>query len=130
VSRLRIGCLLVVWLLVSACGEQPKQRPYSAFIACTQNAGFRAYDQGLNRRRLPSWLEHVANLKSPHRNHVIVTFVTADEARARARQQARAAITAAGPPRGHDRLESAGRRVWYWTSGPEADEADALVACF
>jgi hypothetical protein len=97
-ARSCIVCLLIASFLVSACNEEPKQRSYSAFVACTKKAGFRAFDDdNANRRLFPPWLEDVATLKSPLGNYVVVMFVTREEALARARQRVHAAITTLGP---------------------------------
>jgi hypothetical protein len=132
-SRVCIVLLLAVTLLLSGCNATSKQRSYSAFIACIRTAGFRFLEEDTsprNRRLFPSWLEDVANLMSPHGNYVIVMFVTAEEARARAMQRVQRAITTLGPPpRGGSGVQSEGRRVWFWTSGPAAGESKALMKC-
>src|SRR6188508_1639965 len=97
-ARSYIVCLLVASFLVSACNRDTKQRSYTAFIACTKEAGFRALDnEYANPRVFPPWLEHVASLKSQLGNYVFVMFVTREEALARARQRVHAAITTLGP---------------------------------
>jgi hypothetical protein len=96
VSRGYVVFLLAVLFLASGCNEESKQRSYAAFIACAEIAGFQALGDDTTGHLLPSWLEHIANLKSPQRNDVIVMFVTEEEALARAKQRARTAITAAG----------------------------------
>jgi hypothetical protein len=128
-----VALFLVLLLLASGCGET-KQRTYSAFIACGREAGFRPQGNELfasSRARLPVWLEDVAELKSPHGNYAIVMFVSTEEARARARQRVNAAMTSLGPPPSGTAggVESAGRRVWFWTREPRSDDADALVEC-
>jgi hypothetical protein len=128
-----VALLLIVPLLASGCGET-KQRSYSAFIACMRDAGFQPQGDQLlesSRARLPAWLDDVAELKSRHGNYVIVMFVSADEARARARQRASAAIDSLGsPPSGTVvGVKSAGHRVWFWTRNPRSDDADAFDAC-
>jgi hypothetical protein len=124
-----VPCLLAV-SFVTGCGD--KQRSYADFVACTKKVGFHAVPQEIPTRSqlgLP-WLEHVADLQSPGGNYVIVMFVSADEARARARQRLKAAITTVGrQPRTVNGVESKGQRVWYWTSGPNEQEANALVSC-
>lgn len=128
-----VALLLLFPLVASGCGET-KQRTYSAFIACMREAGFRPQDNELlesSRARLPAWLDNVADLKSPHGNYTVVMFVSTEEARARARQRANAAMSSLGPPPSGTAgaVESAGRRVWFWTMDPRSDEAEALVQC-
>ena len=130
-ARSCIVCLLAASFLVSACDEDPKQRSNSAFIACTKRVGFRAFnDDNANARLFPPWLEHVATLQSPLANYVVVMFVTREEALARAKQRVHAAITTLGPaPQSVSGVESAGRRVWFWTSGTPPGEDAALRRC-
>jgi len=125
--------LFLIFLLASGCGG-PKQRTYSAFIACMRQADFRPQGDELfrsSRARLPAWLDNVAELESPHGNYAIAMFVSTEEARARARQRVAAAVASLGrPPSGTVAgVESAGRRVWFWTREPRSDDADALLEC-
>jgi hypothetical protein len=128
-----VALFLIFPLLASGCGET-KQRTYSAFIACMREAGFRPHGNELittSRARLPAWLDNVAELESPHGNYAIVMFVSTEEARARAGQRVNAAMTSLGQPpsRTVGGVESAGRRVWFWTREPRSDDADELVEC-
>jgi len=128
-----VAVFLIFPLLASGCGET-KQRTYSAFIACMREADFRPQGDELfrsSRARLPVWLDNVAELESPHGNYAIVMFVSTEEARARAGQRVAAAVASLGrPPYGTvGGVESAGRRVWFWTREPRSDDADALVEC-